>query len=109
VLIIDKLPFESPAEPINQARINYMKEQGQNPFGEYQVPAAIIQLKQGIGRLIRDPSDWGVMALFDKRVLTKAYGKRFVSAMPPSIKAERLDQVHTWWRRRASIAKLDND
>lgn len=103
LVVIDKLPFESPGDPIIEGRIEYMKSKGENPFADFQVPAAIIQLKQGVGRLIRDKKDWGVIGILDRRLVTKGYGKKFQKALPPSIRAERLDNVAVWWRRKADM------
>jgi ATP-dependent DNA helicase DinG len=81
-LIIDKLPFASPSEPIISARIEAIRERGGNPFIEYQVPSAIISLKQGLGRLIRKKTDRGILAILDVRILTSRYGSMFLSSLP---------------------------
>lgn len=81
-LIIDKLPFASPSEPIISARIEAVRERGGNPFIEYQVPSAIISLKQGLGRLIRKKTDRGILAILDVRLLTSRYGSMFLSSLP---------------------------
>jgi ATP-dependent DNA helicase DinG len=81
-VIIDKLPFGSPGEPVLQARIEAMREQGENPFMQYQLPRAVINLKQGVGRLIRDENDRGVLVLCDPRLRGKAYGKVFLKSLP---------------------------
>jgi ATP-dependent DNA helicase DinG len=81
-LIIDKLPFDSPGEPIVAARIDAIREQGGNPFMEYQVPSAIITLKQGLGRLIRNSSDRGILAILDVRIMTSRYGRFFLDSLP---------------------------
>lgn len=107
LVVIDKLPFESPGDPITEGRIQYMRDKGENPFFDFQVPAAIMGLKQGTGRLIRSRTDWGIIALLDRRVRTKGYGKRFLKAMPDSIRAEKLDEVRSWWRRREEISALN--
>ncbi len=83
VVIIDKLPFMSPGDPIVQARSRVIQEAGDNPFMVYQVPQAILNLKQGVGRLIRGEQDYGVVALMDPRVTTKAYGQSFLKSLPP--------------------------
>ena len=81
-VIIDKLPFASPDDPVLQARLNYLRKQGGNPFMDYQVPLAAISLKQGVGRLIRDVNDHGVCTICDKRLTKKAYGQRLLGALP---------------------------
>ena len=82
-LIIDKLPFDSPGEPLIAARITVIHDRGGNPFFEYQVPSAIISLKQGLGRLIRKNSDRGVLSILDNRIMTSRYGKLFLQSLPP--------------------------
>jgi ATP-dependent DNA helicase DinG len=82
-LLIDKLPFEVPDDPVNAARMERMSQQGQNPFFNYQVPRAIIQLKQGVGRLIRGSQDRGIISIFDVRLTTKGYGQHFFKSLPP--------------------------
>ena len=83
-VIIDKLPFASPSDPITAARIEAIRERGGEPFGEYQVPLAILALQQGLGRLIRHRRDRGVLAVLDPRLRTKGYGRRFLAALPPA-------------------------
>lgn len=81
-VIIDKLPFASPADPVLGARIRAMKQRGDDPFRTLQLPAAILSLKQGIGRLIRDTGDRGVLMLCDPRLLGRSYGKSFLANLP---------------------------
>jgi ATP-dependent DNA helicase DinG len=83
-VIVDKLPFASPADPITAARIDAIRARGGEPFGEYQVPLAILTLQQGLGRLIRHRRDRGVLAVLDPRLRTKGYGARFVASLPPA-------------------------
>ena len=83
-VIIDKLPFASPGDPVVAARIDRLRNRGGNPFAEYQVPVAILTLKQGLGRLIRSASDRGILAVLDSRLLEKAYGRRFLESLPPA-------------------------
>ncbi|HEV2110627.1 MAG TPA: ATP-dependent DNA helicase, partial [Gammaproteobacteria bacterium] len=77
VVVIDKLPFASPGDPVLKARLELMQNEGRNPFMEYQLPQAVIALKQGVGRLIRDAADKGVMMICDPRLVTKPYGRVF--------------------------------
>jgi ATP-dependent DNA helicase DinG len=81
-LIIDKLPFDSPGDPLVAARIDAIRERGGNPFMEYQVPSAIISLKQGWGRLIRKGSDKGILSVLDIRIRTSQYGRAFLDSLP---------------------------
>ena len=83
-VIIDKLPFSVPSDPVVAARIRHLNESGGNAFYEYQIPEAVIMLKQGFGRLIRSRTDRGILALLDKRVLTKSYGRTFLRSLPPA-------------------------
>lgn len=85
-VIIDKLPFASPGDPVLKARIDNMRKKGGNPFMDYQLPSAVITLKQGAGRLIRDINDRGVLMLCDPRLLNKPYGKTFLNSLPVMMK-----------------------
>ncbi len=82
LVVIDKLPFASPGDPVLQARLDAIRARGGNPFMEYQVPQAAIALKQGAGRLIRDVTDRGLLVMCDPRMLKKSYGHTFLEAMP---------------------------
>ncbi|MBM3777126.1 MAG: ATP-dependent DNA helicase [Acidimicrobiia bacterium] len=83
-VIVDKLPFASPADPVVAARMDAIKARGGDPFEEYQVPLAILTLQQGLGRLIRHRSDRGVLAVLDPRLRTMGYGRRFLDSLPPA-------------------------
>ncbi|NKB37092.1 MAG: ATP-dependent DNA helicase [Gammaproteobacteria bacterium] len=96
-VIIDKLPFSSPGDPVLKARMTLLEEQGRNPFMEYQVPEAVIALKQGIGRLIRDKDDYGLLMICDPRLKTKSYGRVFVKSLPPMVQVSELDEVEAFF------------
>jgi ATP-dependent DNA helicase DinG len=83
LVVIDKLPFSPPDDPVLAARIEQIAKAGGNPFMDYQVPRAVISLKQGAGRLIRDEADRGVLMICDPRMISKPYGKRIWRALPP--------------------------
>jgi ATP-dependent DNA helicase DinG len=83
LVVIDKLPFAAPDDPVLAARIDKMNRDGRNAFLEYQLPEAVITLKQGAGRLIRDESDRGVLMICDPRLLSRSYGKRILASLPP--------------------------
>ena len=83
IVIIDKLPFGSPDDPILKARLEGLRREGRNGFMEYQLPQAVLSLKQGVGRLIRDPDDFGVVMLADPRLTSRNYGRAFLSSLPP--------------------------
>jgi ATP-dependent DNA helicase DinG len=83
LVVIDRLPFASPDDPLLKARLEGLRREGRNPFFEYQVPQAVLTLKQGVGRLIRDHEDTGVVLLADPRVRTKGYGRAFLASLPP--------------------------
>jgi ATP-dependent DNA helicase DinG len=83
-VIIDKLPFASPADPVTAARIESIGARGGNAFADYQIPLAILTLQQGLGRLIRHRTDRGVLAILDPRLRTMGYGRRFLESLPPA-------------------------
>ncbi|MCB2184706.1 MAG: ATP-dependent DNA helicase [Desulfobulbaceae bacterium] len=93
-LIIDKLPFEVPSDPVIMARINKIKEDGGNPFIEFQVPRAILSLRQGLGRLMRSTTDSGLLAILDVRLFTKQYGRLFRKSLPESPLIRDIKEVH---------------
>jgi Rad3-related DNA helicase len=93
LVVIDKLPFDPPDDPVNEARVSAMKQAGQNWFGGYALPMAILRLKQGIGRLLRTKDDRGVMAILDKRLHTKSYGAETLRALPPATRTADIAAV----------------
>ena len=93
LVIIDKLPFSVPDDPVTAGRINYLRSQGGNPFMDYQVPETVISLKQGAGRLIRDETDLGVLIICDPRLLSKPYGKKIWKSLPPMKRTQDLSEV----------------
>ena len=92
-VIIDKLPFAPPDDPVLAARIDKMNAEGKNAFMEYQLPYAVITLKQGAGRLIRDESDRGVLMICDPRLISKPYGRRIWQSMPPMRRTRDVEDV----------------
>ena len=93
LVVIDKLPFAPPDDPVLSARIERMKEEGKNAFMDYQLPRAVINVKQGAGRLIRDETDRGVLMICDPRLINKHYGKRIWRSLPPMKRTRALDEV----------------
>jgi ATP-dependent DNA helicase DinG len=83
LVVIDKLPFAPPDDPVVDARIRQLKRLGRNPFSEFQLPEAVMLLKQGAGRLIRDENDRGVLMILDERVLSRSYGRIVLASLPP--------------------------
>lgn len=93
LVIIDKLPFTSPDEPLLKARMEDCRLQGGEPFNDIQIPEAVITLKQGVGRLIRDVTDRGVVIICDSRLVMRNYGQTFLKSLPPAKRTRDLDQV----------------
>lgn len=96
-VIIDKLPFSSPGDPVLKARLDAMEKQGRKPFVEYQLPTAVISLRQGIGRLIRDVNDRGVLLLCDPRLLKKSYGHMFLNSVPAMRRTRDIKEVEAFF------------
>ena len=100
LVVIDKIPFAPPDDPVLSARIEEMKKQGRNAFIEYQLPRAVINVKQGAGRLIRDESDKGVLMICDPRLISKPYGRRVWQSLPPMKRTRELSVVLDFFARR---------
>ena len=99
LVIIDRLPFAPPDDPVLAARIEAFNAQGRNAFMEYQLPRAVITLKQGAGRLIRDENDRGVLMICDPRIITKQYGKRIWRSLPPMRRTREAAEVLDFYRK----------
>ena len=104
LVIIDKLPFAPPDDPVMQARIESLRRQERNAFTEQQLPEAVILLKQGVGRLIRDVTDRGVMMICDPRLRSKSYGKVFLASLPPMRRTVKLSDVVGFFAAEPSTA-----
>jgi len=106
-VVIDKLPFASPGDPVLGARIESLRKEGGNPFFEFQVPQAAISLKQGVGRLIRDVTDRGVLVLCDPRIKSKSYGRVFLESLPPMPLTRDLDEVCSFFDRDSNALESE--
>lgn len=104
VVVIDKLPFAAPDDPVLQARLDALEQAGINPFMGWQVPSAVIALKQGVGRLIRDVHDRGVLVLCDPRLTGKGYGRLFLSSLPPMPRTREMSDVQAFFEASAEAA-----
>ncbi|SER13788.1 ATP-dependent DNA helicase DinG [Nitrosomonas sp. Nm51] len=98
LVIIDKLPFAPPDDPVLSARIDKINREGGNAFMDYQLPRAVISLKQGAGRLIRDESDYGVLMICDPRLTTKPYGRKIWQSLPPMKRTRQLADVENFFQ-----------
>jgi ATP-dependent DNA helicase DinG len=98
LVVLEKIPFAVPTDPLVRARTLAIESEGGNPFVDYHVPAAAIALKQGFGRLIRSATDAGVVALLDERLHRRGYGKRLLAALPPAKRSDSLEEVRAFWR-----------
>lgn len=103
LVVIDRLPFASPADPLVAARVEALKKRGIEPFAAYQVPQAVIGLRQGFGRLIRSRSDRGIVAVLDKRIVQKGYGRQFLRTLPDARKTGRIAELEVFWEEMQSL------
>lgn len=106
-VIIDKLPFASPGDPVMQARIDAIKKRGGQPFMEFQVPQAVIALKQGVGRLIRDMNDRGVVMIGDPRLYQKSYGRVFLNSLPAMPISKNVEDVTAFFQHSDNSAIIN--
>ncbi|MEI9747768.1 ATP-dependent DNA helicase [Moellerella wisconsensis] len=104
-VIIDKLPFTAPDDPLLRARIEDCQLKGGDPFQDVQLPDAVITLKQGVGRLIRDVSDYGVIVICDNRLVTRPYGEVFLNSLPPSPRTRSLSRAINFLQQRQKMAE----
>lgn len=102
LVVLEKVPFAVPTDPVVRARAEVLEAEGKNPFMDFHVPAAAIALKQGFGRLIRTRRDVGVVALLDERVHKRGYGKLLLESLPPAARTDALHEVERFWARQAS-------
>jgi ATP-dependent DNA helicase DinG len=107
LVVIDKLPFAAPDDPLLKARLEGIRRRGGNPFFDYQVPQAVLALKQGFGRLIRDREDFGVVVICDPRLRTRGYGRLFIQSLPPARLTQEGDEAARFLRRRLAEAGID--
>ncbi|HXD52158.1 MAG TPA: ATP-dependent DNA helicase, partial [Burkholderiales bacterium] len=104
LVVIDKLPFAPPDDPVLSARLDALTKKGLSPFAVHQLPQAVITLKQGAGRLIRDENDRGVLMICDPRLITKHYGKRIWRSLPPMRRTRDVAEVLNFYREIADAA-----
>ena len=97
LVVIDRLPFAPPGDPVVAARVKALAEGGGDPFSDLQVPAAALQLRQGFGRLVRSRADRGIVAVLDSRLTTRGYGRAFLASLPPSPLLRSIDEARRWW------------
>lgn len=107
-VIIDKLPFASPGDPVLKARMEAMTKQGRNPFFTYQLPTAVIALRQGIGRLIRDVTDRGVLMVCDPRLLKRSYGQIFLDSVPAMKRTRNIEDVQAFFQSDSKAADSES-
>ncbi len=98
-VIIDKLPFAVPSDPVVAARVRALQDDGRNAFAEYQVPEAVLALKQGFGRLIRSKTDRGILAILDNRIRRMQYGRIFLESLPDYTATQDLVEVARFMER----------
>ena len=105
IVAIDKLPFASPGDPLMMARLEFIRRRGGNGFAEHQLPQAVLALKQGAGRLLRDPSDFGVIVLCDPRLTTRNYGAVFLNSLQPMKTTDAFSDIEAFFERHATATQ----
>ncbi len=108
-VIITKLPFDVPNEPLTEARMEDLRKNSLDPFTHYQIPRAIIQLKQGFGRLIRKKTDTGIVSILDTRVVNRGYGRHFLASLPSCPVVDDLEEVKAFLSARTRLQRLEAD
>ncbi len=103
LVVIDRLPFQPPDDPVLAARVDALKRAGKNPFYDYQLPHAVISLKQGAGRLIRRETDRGVLMICDPRLVEKPYGRRIWQSLPPMRRSRNLEEARAFLSNPSSL------
>jgi ATP-dependent DNA helicase DinG len=118
LVVLDKIPFAPPDDPVVAARCARMDREGGNGFTQYSVPSAAMTLKQGFGRLIRSQKDAGIVAILDRRIVKKGYGKTLLASLPPARRVRDLGELKAFWeeiapslreheRAKAAVAEAD--
>jgi ATP-dependent DNA helicase DinG len=97
MVIIDRLPFAPPNDPVMSARLRVLEAEGRDGFSELQVPAAALSLRQGFGRLIRSTTDRGLVAILDRRLVSKGYGRAFLATLPKCPLLRSVEEAQRWW------------
>jgi len=105
LVVIDKLPFAAPDDPVLEATLKAVREAGENPFTQVQLPQAVLSLKQGAGRLIRQSEDFGALILGDPRLVTRPYGRLFLRSLPPMTRVETGSEAARFLRDRLLLAE----
>jgi ATP-dependent DNA helicase DinG len=106
LVVIDKLPFTPPDDPVLAARIDKINKEGRNAFMEYQLPRAVINLKQGAGRLIRDETDRGVLMICDPRLISRPYGRKIWQSLPPMKRTRNLGEVEEFFSTSSTATRV---
>jgi ATP-dependent DNA helicase DinG len=106
LVVIDKLPFAPPDDPVLAARIDKINKEGRNAFMEYQLPRAVLNLKQGAGRLIRDETDRGVLMICDPRLISRPYGRKIWQSLPPMKRTRNLSEVEEFFSASSTATRV---